>query len=437
MRASILLVLSGLMIGCGSSDDGAAAGADAGDDGGGFDLEAGPSCPPGTETTLSGTIVSPAKSSPDPVYNAIAFIPAAELQPFGNKVTCDKCGALEGTKVKVSALSDSSGHFKIAGPPVGKDIPFAVQIGRWRRRVTIPEIKACQDNPLPQELTRLPRNSSEGDIPRTAIVTGRADPVECVLRKMGVDDAEFAAPDLMALPLGGKARIHMYKSLNGADFPGGTYGPQTLMKDKDWLAMYDQVLLPCEGDPRTSDKTADLLQNLVSYTNGGGKVFTTHYSYVWMSASPDPGWKGVASWNTSTEEIAKVAGTIDQSFPKGKAMAEWLKTVGASTTLGQVDITDAHKDISGMPKAQTWITGAGTTQHFTFNTPTTAEPKDQCGRVVYSEFHVVGGDDFSAITWPAECLDGPLTPQERVIEFMLFDLASCVQPNDEEPHPPR
>jgi len=46
-------------------------------------------------------------------------------------------------------------------------------------------------------------------------------------------------------------------------------------------------------------------------------------------------------------------------------------------------------------------------------------------------------EDFGLIYFPNECTDGPLTPQERVIEFMLFDVASCVQPEDETPKPPR
>jgi hypothetical protein len=436
----VWLLVSAFVVACGSSGDDNSSTTDAGEDTGiGFDLDSGVSCPEGQATILTGQVVSPAKSNPDPIFNAVVYVPASELEPFKKGVSCAKCGTLEGvTKFKVAALTGADGKFKLEGVPNGKNIPIVVQIGRWRRKIVLPEVKACVTTNLPPDVTRLPRNRDEGDIPFTAIVSGRADPIECVLRKMGIDDSEFTSIGSDGLPRT-PGRMNFFRSLNGPDMPDGTINGSSLYKRVDWMKQFDQILLPCEGDPTTTDKGATALANLVEYVNSGGRVLTSHFGFVWLRDSPDAGWKGLATWNATTDRKDNLASLIDMSFPKGKAMADWLQLVGATKEQGKLTLQQANIDMSGKPKAQVWINSITpeTTQHFTFNTPLEKPPADQCGKVIYSDFHVVGNDDFSFIQFPNECTDGPLTAQERVMEFMLFDLASCVQPESEAPKPPR
>src|SRR4029077_13640971 len=132
--------------------------------------------------------------------------------PFPSGVSCDKCGTLTSGAPITTALTGPDGKFVLKNVPVSKDIPLVIQIGRWRRQVTIPNVPQCVDTPLPAELTRMPRNKHEGDIPHFAFSTGSADALECVLRKIGVEDSEFTTPS-------GTGRIHMYEQ-NGAVMPG-------------------------------------------------------------------------------------------------------------------------------------------------------------------------------------------------------------------------
>ena len=64
-------------------------------------------------------------------------------------------------------------------------------------------------------------------------------------------------------------------------------------------------------------------------------------------------------------------------------------------------------------------------QDFQFTTPNEA-PKDQrCGKVVFSDMHVAS-DSSSFGMFPQGCSTSPMTPQEKALAFMFFDIASCI-----------
>jgi len=91
-----------------------------------------------------GTVRTPAKIAADPLYNAVVYVPAAAVEPFSTGVTCDQCGAVSGKPV-AAALSGTDGKFTLRQLPSGHNVPLVLQLGRWRRQVRIPEIKACVD----------------------------------------------------------------------------------------------------------------------------------------------------------------------------------------------------------------------------------------------------------------------------------------------------
>ena len=69
--------------------------------------------------------------------------------------------------------------------------------------------------------------------------------------------------------------------------------------------------------------------------------------------------------------------------------------------------------------------------HFTFDTPVNAA-SGQCGHAIYSDFHVTNQNDTSGFNFTSssdrttECGTAPMTAQEKILEYMIWDLASCV-----------
>jgi N-acetylneuraminic acid mutarotase len=167
-------------------------------------------CSGSATTSISGTVYAP--NGTDPLPNAVVYVPNGTVTAFTTSVSCDNCAQASGSPL-VGGTSAVDGTFRLTNMPVGSNIPLVIQIGRWRRQVTIPSVPACVNTALSASLTRLPKNKSEGDIPKQAFVTGQVDALECVLRKIGVDDAEFTNPL-------GNGRVHLY----AAGGPGNIYG---------------------------------------------------------------------------------------------------------------------------------------------------------------------------------------------------------------------
>src|SRR5262249_47477904 len=132
--------------------------------------------------------------------------------------------------------------------------------------------------------------------------------------------------------------------------------------------------------------------------------------------------------NTATFD--SIDAVVDTSFPEGQTFAAWLRKVGALPASNTLTILAAREDLlAAAPPAQRFLYAPsdGFVLQYGFFTPVGQGASQQCGRVVFSDFHVTGASSLSSgTTFPSECDPGPLSAQERALEFMLFDLASCV-----------
>jgi len=402
-------------------------------------------CPNGAKTTVSGTVFDPAGQTP--LYNVVVYVPNEPLADIPTGASCDTCASPYSGRPIAAALTDSSGHFSLPHMPVGDKIPLVIQIGKWRRAVTVPSVAACTDTPVDAGLTRLPRNNSEGHIPKIAIANGGSDALNCLLKKIGVDTAEFTSEK-------GAGRVNQYAGLNAptTNADGTTVtGTATLWGSAAGMKAYDLMLMSCEGNDNSGAGAAStaMRQAVKDFADAGGRVFGSHWHNAWVFEGPTP-WPTVAKHSSGAHGFdTDITVPIITTFPKGMAFAEWMVNVGGSSTPGQIVIHGAEHSVdSTNPGAQSWIAGQDATnnkpmvQYFSFNTPVEVVPEQQCGRVVMSDLHVSASaaagapSDSGKQPFPNGCVTTDLTPQELALEFMLFDLSSCVMPDDKKPGVP-
>jgi hypothetical protein len=420
--------------------------------------------PAGCTTSITGTVYDPAGANP--LYNVVVYVPndasgtLPEIKSGTN--TCNTCDVSIGNYV-AATTSLADGTFQLTGVPAGENIPIVVQIGKWRRMATIPEVKACANTALPgSSMTRLPAKRSEGNIPQMALVTGGSDNLGCFLKGIGLDPAEYSAPHA-----GG--RLDIYQGLGGSgSAPGlssGTAGdcttdnPGCVWNSKSNLEAYDIVLLACEGntfDPADSDfqgvvsnKTASAKAALHDWLDEGGKVFATHFHYTWFKNGPSD-FQGIATWLGNSNGADLSLYTIDTSFTKGMVLKQWLGIVGALSG-AQISLSQVAESVGQVkPPTQRWIYNSGSdiqngmsndTKYMSFLTPIGGIPTadagesgpQYCGKAVFSDLHA-GGSPAGSI--PDACAGPPLSAQLKALEFLFFDLSACVALDSLPPPPP-
>ena len=283
--------------------------------------------------------------------------------------------------------------------------------------------------------------------------------------RTGVDQSEFTDQS-------GTGQINLYLADHspGATLDGSTSKESVLTGSTTNMNAYDMIMFPCQGSPNDSDQSSDQAA-VLDWANRGGRLFTTHYSYQWLyenlnassvtqvingtpttvSLTTSVGPETAVQWNVGQDQPTTDPGNaiVNTSFTDGGILSSWLENPGApaaSTTAegspAQISIGTLRLDQNGVnAPTQSWLTltnnltdQTGKTlesktpvMRLTFNTPVGAGADNQCGKVLYGDYHVYNGT-FGGQTFPAECPSGTMTPQEHLLEYALFDLTNAVTP---------
>ena len=397
-------------------------------------------------TTLSGTVFAP--NGTLPLFGVTVYVPNAGPGPLPDGAVCDQCGDPPGSPVVLST-SDEAGNFVLSDVPAGADIPIVVVTGKWRRQLVIPQVAQCTDNALSAADTRLPSTGSQGDMPNIAISTGNADALDCLVRKLGIDDSEISTA-------GQPGHVHLYSNYaspgqGASDFESGFAGGSgafadsaTLWDTVDHLQPYDMVFLSCEGRQDPGSKPQSAMQAVSDYADLGGRVFASHWHNIWIGGNEDdashgiPDWQAVANFRFGgNPDPDTLTATIDEvSNPKGTSFADWMVNVMGSMMRGFIVVNESRTTAASLDitRGEQWVyldpatsPDESSVMNFQFLTPQNLPIEQRCGKVVFSDMHVSADSRSSDSTpYPRDCANSDLTPQEKALAFMFFDLASCV-----------
>lgn len=444
MRSCVALVLSLTLAACGPGSAGSDPSGQGGDDGGGGQGGQGgqgvagapggaggssggsggspPSnrCPPPPECPAGGTVQGRvlAPNGMDPVDEALISKPLT-IREFPPEVRCEVCGDPEDAYC-AAVHSRPDGSFILDRMPTGRHT-LVIQKGRFRKKleVDIP----CGTLDLTAEQTRLPRNPMEGDIPKIAVATGDFDQIECVLNKIGLDATAFDRYE------GASA---------GLLLPTGLRPFSELVTNYDLLRTYNVVFVNCTQDAFEQLLAMPTVQaNLERYVGAGGRLYLTDWSYDWVEQVPqfspyiDFGRDMSGAAPEAPNGAAVGPGMIEiEAEVVDPGLKEWMRGAGA---LGAGDTVHV-KDF-----LQMWVMmlayGNTTIEWVRGNVPgagvvplTVTFDYNQCGRVLFSSYHTLGRDPLSFLTpYPMYCRPEPLSPQERILEYLIFEISACVQ----------
>jgi hypothetical protein len=420
-------------------------------------------------TQISGKVYDPsgvggANSNNLPLAGIDVLEPAGASAAFVDGVTCDSCTSVIGPYV-TRAVTDATGSFTINNATPGPNVPIVVQSGRWRRRINIP-ITACTNNVVANGTLRFPRNRTEGDIPLLALTSGTYESLECLFARMGVATTEITSP---SAPTPG--RIRVYKD-NGVNV-NPTVAASTLWASQASLDAYSGILLSCgSGSGAIYGVTATTAGYFATNTGKGGRLFADHRPgepLFASAATAPPSFRGTATWNNPAGGSFLFKSIAAVGTPPQQLFYDWLNNFGAMVDYGApyVKLVQGDYQVIAPTAGQTtvWLRGRTDNMWTGGNPPTNSDMVSSfsfemgnvagtptvnadCGipnghgRVLLNGMHVsstraagCSGGTCGGI-FPGTCdLVGALSPEEKAMEYQIFQLTAC-QPGGSAPPPP-
>ena len=385
----------------------------------------------GREATITGTVFAP--NGIDPVPGATIFVPSEIPELFAQGVRCEVCGTIgNGTANWWTTTSAADGTFSLEGVCPGKR-QLVFQNGRFRRllHITVDDNQTVQ---LTAEQSRLPRQAAEFNhidaVPRIAVATGDYDKMECVLRRMGLADEAFDLYHATAL----YGDPHKPKPPPFID----------LVNDLEKMKTYNIIFINCTDNTYEDQLRLQTVRNNIdAYVRSGGRLYVTDWSYDWIEQITsmsdfidfEPGLS--ASGPEPFDWASIGAGGLDlRATIKDTGLNQWLQNFPGTVTTGKARIQHFARGWAVMhsigEETKLWVEGPVSSELGGISNElrplTVSFNFENCGKIVFSSYHTEGRDEFDRkVDYPDYC-DANASPQDRILEYLIFDIANCIRP---------
>ena len=429
----------------GVDDAGEADAGQPGDDGGwGGDGEdggadAGPNGCNGSDSIISGTTLAP--NGIDPIPYVLVYV-THNSTTFPSKaatVTCDACAKPKNPVAMT--ISGPGGTFALSGVTLdlGGTFTVVMDTGSFRRVIRNVSVGVCKPLALTAAQTRFSGDTVVEDIaPRIVVASDPSGKADVNDKLVNVLDTIGVSYDTV-LP-----------DRTGGQVNGDLLG---LMASPAKLAGYDIVAIPCGvlGNYTVGSMiTTTAAANLTAWLKAGGRLYSSDLAYevvaqadpagfTWAPgpsphAGADHGDSGVGLAKL-TPPLTSIDATVDN--PDLLAWLQAIKVVTAPATTnpvvelrdpwGAVDAITTQTDARGMPLGLSFVSasvswwvntttiGPGAVHPLTAQVDVQDDNGKRCGRIAYTSYHM-----------QSSSAGGSLSPQERVLEYLLFQLSRCV-----------
>ncbi len=397
---------------------------------------------PGMGAEVSGTVFAP--NGEDPVPGAVVYLTrtAPSAQPMG--VACDNCD-LPGNLLGY-AVSNIQGRFLIPhGIDGGGTVFLVVQKGRFRR-VTMITGNGCNPVAAVPAATTLPGARAQGELPRILVAAGSTmaqetrpaamdwsyDDISRVIRRIGITEFDTAAPCRTATV--------------ATDVTTAACEFGNILADAGRLAQYNVIFAPCGslGFSKSwqvlgTNANSRIATNVREWLQRGGRLYAsdTAYGLLARSAPSVATFAGGMTLSSNSRDPANIG--MGASPPMGATyqanivdpnLRTWLTDRGvAAGTVPLTGFISPWVAVDSVPMTTrvvvdgevNWFTGMAGGSMPAGRRPLSisADIKENngCGRVLFSSYEV---DNRAAMDMT------PLSPQERILEYLLFELGGCI-----------